>query len=351
MKVIAIGDPHFRTDNIPEVELFIDKLEELVKNENPDFIVILGDVLHTHERLHTIPLNKAYEFVNRMRNISKTFVLVGNHDYTANCQFLTENHWMNGMKEWSNVTIVDKVIHYDISNYKFVLCPYVPPKRFEEALNTSDGWKNATCIFAHQEFQGCKMGAIVSVDGDHWSESYPPVVSGHIHSKQTLKNVYYCGSSMQHAFGESEKNIIPIFTWENHKSSYHLNEVDLELPRKKIVYTDVEGVGEYKLPETEDKIKITVSGVYEEFKAFKKTKKYRELVSKGAKVVFKPKKLKEFDKEEKKEETVKNEITTENDFNNILLNLVNKEKNVHLYQIYQQVINDKNVNEEDILFL
>ena len=121
------------------------------------------------------------------------------------------------------------------------------------------------------------MGAIVSVEGDKWPENYPEIVSGHIHSRQQIqKNIYYCGSSMQHAFGESEKNIIPIFTWdEENKKKYNLLEIDLELPRKKIIYTDVENVEDYKLTNTKDKIKISVSGQYEEFKAFKKTKELK----------------------------------------------------------------------------
>ena len=59
MKVIAIGDPHFKTSNIVEVEMFIDRIEQLSRDINPDLIVILGDLLHEHERLHTTPLNKA----------------------------------------------------------------------------------------------------------------------------------------------------------------------------------------------------------------------------------------------------------------------------------------------------
>ena len=64
-------------------------------------------------------------------------------------------------------------------------------------------------IFSHQEFSGCKMGAIISIEGDKWSLDYPHIVSGHIHSRQIpQKNIYYPGAAMQHAFGESEKNII-----------------------------------------------------------------------------------------------------------------------------------------------
>ena len=79
--VLFIGDPHFQVSNIIEVDLFLEKIINLATIKKPDIIVISGDILHTHERLHTVALNKAYELIDNMRKISKTYVLVGNHDY------------------------------------------------------------------------------------------------------------------------------------------------------------------------------------------------------------------------------------------------------------------------------
>lgn len=349
MKVIAVGDPHFRTDNIPEVNTFIDRLENLCIEEKPDLIVVLGDVLHTHEKLHTVPLNKAIELIQRLRKISSTYVLVGNHDMTSNTNFLNDHHWMNSFKEWNNVVIVDTVQHLYIQGFNFIFVPYTPPGRFVEALNThSFDWKSADCIFAHQEFAGCKMGAIISTDGDKWNEEFPEVISGHIHSNQSIgSNIYYPGSSMQHAFGESDRNIIPILNFAKNQK-YILNEVDLGLPRKKIIYTDIEKIDELKKIDTEDKVKLTISGVYDDFKAFKKTKKYRELVKEGIKVVFKPKKIKENNSQESNNEKTNIENEDDSDFSTILRNLVLQERNQYLYEVYEKVVNDKDV---DVLIL
>ena len=189
--ILFIGDPHFQISNIQEVDLFLEKIINLATKKNPDIIVIAGDILHTHERLHTLALNKAYELIDNMRKITKTYVLVGNHDYINNQQFLTDNHWMNGLKEWKNTIIIDNVLRETINNETFIFVPYVPPGRFEEALKTlKDDWINASCIFAHQEFAGCKMGAIVSIEGDKWDINNPIVVSGHIHSKQQPQKIY-----------------------------------------------------------------------------------------------------------------------------------------------------------------
>jgi DNA repair exonuclease SbcCD nuclease subunit len=354
-KVLFIGDPHFQVGNIQEVDMFLEKIINLATEKSPDIIVIAGDLLHTHERLHTIALNKAYELVDSMRKISKTYVLVGNHDATTNTIFLTDNHWMNGMKEWKNTVIVDKVISEIINNEKFVFVPYVPPGRFEEALKTlREPWNDSSCIFAHQEFAGCKMGAIVSVEGDKWSLHNPLVVSGHIHSRQTpQKNIYYSGSAMQHAFGESEKNIIALLLFEKEKE-YQIEEIDLGLPRKKIVYMDVDDVDTYKVPDSEDQIKVTVKGDYNEFKALKKTKKYKDMIDKGVKVVFKPKKIDQMKKVIEngiEKETVDDIKTNATDFNSILSSIITEQKNPYLMQSYELIVNGKEMNLDDILFL
>ena len=78
-----------------------------------------------------MPLNKAYHFVKTMSRIAKTIVIVGNHDLINNQQFLTQNHWMNAMKQWENVTVCDDVF---IEN-NFLYAPYVPNGRFMEAIS------------------------------------------------------------------------------------------------------------------------------------------------------------------------------------------------------------------------
>lgn len=353
--VLFIGDPHFQVSNIPEVDVFIERIINLATEKQPDLIIIAGDLLHTHERLHTLALNKAYELVNNMRLISKTYVLVGNHDYIQNQQFLTENHWMGAMKEWDNTLIVDEVMTETIDGEKFVFVPYVPPGRFEDALNTlEESWDDASCIFAHQEFAGCKMGAIISVEGDKWSIDSPHVISGHIHSRQIpQENIYYSGSAMQHAFGESTKNVIPFLTF--HNKEYKREEVDLLMARKKIIYMDVEDIDNYEAPITDDKIKVTLSGNYDQFKALKKTKKYKKLLEKGIKVIFKPKKLekkkKEFDENGEEVEVVDEIQSSGTDFQTILGSIITDQKDPYLTQAYELIVNEKQMGLDDVIFL
>jgi len=344
---IIIGDIHIKTDNIEQINLFRSKIIQVIQNKKPDFIVMLGDILDTHERIHTTCLNKAYEIINDIRKFAPTYILVGNHDMINNQQFLTTEHWMNGMKEWKNVIVVDKVVKEN----NFIFCPYVYPGRFEEALSSlEEDWKSASAIFCHQEFYGSKFGAITSVDGDKWELNYPNIISGHIHkSQKPQSNIYYTGSSIQVAFGETDKPIIPFATFKE-DGTYDIEEIDLQLPVKKIVYMDIDDIESYDVPtNTEDKIKITLNGDYNEFKTLKKTKKFKEIIDKGIKVVFKAKKNEVKLKNEKLQEIL--DEGADNDFTNIIKKIIDGEDNKqYLNELYDIVINNKNINLDDIFF-
>jgi DNA repair exonuclease SbcCD nuclease subunit len=224
---------------------------------------------------------------------NNTFLL-GNYSVTHNCnnlQFLTDKHPFNSFKEVKNVTVCDQVVIDCVKGKKFVFCPYVPPERFEEALNTVENigeqWIDANCIFAHQEFYGCRFNPVTtSIEGDIWPEDYPLVVSGHIHDSQRLQsNIYYTGSSMQHGYSESDKKSIAFLTFND---KFNIQKIDLELRRKKIVYIDVEDADSY-VPDPNINIKLVIQGTSEQFKVFRRGQVYKDLIKKGIVISFSPK--------------------------------------------------------------
>jgi predicted phosphodiesterase len=468
---LAIGDPHFQVNNVVNTEELIKKVSTLVKKVKPTFVVILGDLLHTHEKIHVTPFNLATRFITELARRVPVFLIIGNHDYclaedtpvlmwdgstkmsqdvkvgdqligddskprtvknlvrgqapmykisqkmgmnytvtgnhtlvlkcgyeksciwdatsrwivkwfdsveskcqteffknrqeadeflqtipdpdtieltvneylrlepdvrrhlygyncrdsvqtqisvteagvqrfygwelaenhrfllgdytvTHNCnnqQFLTDRHAFNSFKSIKNVIVCDRVVRQVINDKPFIFCPYVPPERFEEALDTVEGgWDDARCIFAHQEFYGCRFNPIMtSTEGDIWPEEYPFVISGHIHDSQQLQeNIYYTGSSMQHAFGESANKTVALLTFKGSKG-HKLQKIDLEMRKKKIVYLGIKEVKGFKIdPDTD--VKLVLKGTPEEFKVFRRSTRYKELQSGGVKVSFFP---------------------------------------------------------------
>lgn len=337
-KILCIGDTHFKTNNIKESYDFIDRLDSYLSNNPVEYIIALGDILDKHEIVHTHALNVALDFFKMLvKHISnKVYVLVGNHDYTNNTNFLTNNHWMNSLKEWGTLCIVDDVTRVDIGEHNIVMCPYVPDGRFVEALNTLEGWLDSRIIFGHQLLDGCKMGAIIAENVEEWKDEYPLLVSGHIHDKQQIKpNLYYTGSSMQHAFGESGDKTLALIELE----SLDIKEIDLGLSTKRIIYIDSSEL-ETKLenikPKSNEQIKLVISGDEEFFKEYKKTEQLKKrLESKGiTKIVFKQK---EKDQYQGKDEIVKRK----NDFLELLDYMTKETEDDMMISFYEHIVYNK----------
>ena len=325
MSILCVGDVHIQVSNLRIIEQLTSKLLSMIDTHNPDIVVLMGDILHSHERLHTTCFNYATHLISSLCKKKKTYILVGNHDYINNSQFLTTNHWMNCFKTYDNCIIVDKVHKIRIGEKEIVLCPYVPDGRFTEALDTIDDWKECDYILAHQLLDGAKMGAIVAEGVEKWNDEYPMLISGHIHDKQTIsKNIYYTGSCAQHAFGESLDKTVLLLNLCNDE----YKEIDLQLPKKKILYIeylDIDGLDIDSLDE-EIQYKISIDGEYTDFISFKKSTKYKKLISRGVKVVFKQKKK----TIEKNKDKITKNIKDNNgmSFSDILLSLVSEDRDL-----------------------
>ena len=213
MSILLIGDPHFKNDNSIECEQLLEETIKVIKEKKCiNFVVIMGDILDTHEKIHMMPFCRATNYIQQIASLKKVFVIIGNHDRINNNIFLTEDHAFNGLKDHPNIVIVDKVAVYN--NYLFV--PYVPPGRFNEALATID-YDITRCkmIFAHQEFKGAQLGSIVSEIGDVWPENACPVFSGHIHQFQKINNITYIGTPFQHSFYDTGEKFLYMINEES----------------------------------------------------------------------------------------------------------------------------------------
>ena len=272
MKVLCIGDPHIKVDNLSETDLMIAEIERVCIETKPDIIVCMGDILDRHSTIHVQCLIMAEKLVAKLSVYAPFYLIIGNHDRPNNSNFLTEEHAFNSMKKWPNVVVVDTVKTLKINFANFVFVPYVPNNRFAEALqkidfnhisNTEDNTQpniqdntqsniqdntqcdntqsntqsniqsniqdntqdNTQCekytaIFCHQEFKGAQMGKIISESGDVWDKESTLIISGHIHEYgNPQKNIYYVGAPRQQNFGESPDKMLSLFTFHNTKNT------------------------------------------------------------------------------------------------------------------------------------
>lgn len=293
--LLIIGDPHFKTGNPLETVPMTKEVVSVARRLKPDAIINLGDTLDRHESIHVNPLERATQFMYELSEIAPLYILIGNHDRPNNSNFLTTEHPFNALKMWPGTTVVDKVISVTIKGLKFTMVPYVPPGRFQEALNTlPDSTIGIRAIIAHQEFKGAKMGAIRSEVGDIWPLSSPLVISGHVHDYDRLQpNMIYTGTPIQHAFGDREDKTVSIFRFpiiptnnDDINSLFTEERVDLKLPKKSLVYLSCEEVVTYIPPEGK-MIKIVVRGTREEIKAISKLPNIKQWNAAGIKIAYK----------------------------------------------------------------
>jgi len=349
-KILAIGDPHFKVDNVEDSINFIELLKTWIETNQSQLckIIVLGDILHTHEKLHTVALNNAVNFFKMLISFKlPIYALVGNHDATSNTIFLTNNHWLNSLKEWDSLTIVDYPIKINFSyedGEEIVLCPYVPDGRFVEALNHIPSWKDATIVFGHQLIDNAKMGMIVAKDVEEWKDEYPYLISGHIHDKQQVKkNAFYTGSSMQHAFGDQDDKSLCLISLED--GEVKKEDVYLTIRKKKILYADVTNLEETLEKMKEDtEYKIVLSGNENEFKAIKNSSLFKDAMKQDnlKNITFKSK--------IKETATSLNENVKNDDFCECLLELIKEEDDPYLLSLYEHVMYGKeDISDKDVI--
>lgn len=280
-KILAIGDPHFQNNNKIETDIMFDSIQNLLNSTNFDFVVVLGDILHSHDKISLEPLDRSIKFLKMIQSLSKKlYIIIGNHDRCNNQDFLTDKHPFNSLKSWEKTIIVDKVIINEINGVNFCFVPYVPIGRYYEALSTEIiDYTNICCFFSHQEFSGCKINILTKSNADIWDIDYPMNISGHIHNYEIVqKNIIYTGTPFQHTTSDNIDKSISIFEFENLNYKSHTRYY-LDIPKKITLTLTVEEFLDYTPPEN-SKIKINLKGSLSSIKNVLKLKSIIELIEK-----------------------------------------------------------------------
>jgi DNA repair exonuclease SbcCD nuclease subunit len=328
MRALVFSDVHIKPDNINHIDLLIGKLKKIIRSKNIDTVIVLGDILHSHERLHIQCMNKACDLILKLCNLIKgnVYLLVGNHDMIDSCQFLSTHHWMNSLKYWEGVEVIDTPTSIEDG---IILCPYVEKGRFTEALDMIQEWKNAKIVFAHQEVRGCSYNGRVSDSSDVWLDAYPMLISGHIHMYQKHNNIYYVGSIHQVNFGDGDRSIALVVDTNDTNCTIY-EEIDVILPKKISCVADassISGISSLdieKMKPTYNTVRLVINGTPEDVKTIKKGTKYKQLIQSGIKVVFR-------NSERSQQSSFQK---TPDKFMTILEKLIKKESNKYLDEIF-----------------
>lgn len=307
--VLAIGDPHFKGDNGSETMTMDTRVCALIMDTRPEIVVVLGDILHCHEKLTMRPLHHANGFLIRIRKLlppdAYLYVLIGNHDRANNKVFCTDEHAFEPLKLWPNTFVADAPLIHEFINrsgnkMKNVLLPYVEAGRFAEAcefigLHNGKEYQmtGVSAVFAHQEFKGAKMNAITSHEGDEWPLTNPLCISGHIHDYHKLQhNLVYTGTPIQHGYADTVDKTVSLFTI-SHGTVDGSDEIfiqwiedrhSLGIPRRIQVTLTVEEIVTF-VPPPHTYVKIKLVGSPEQTRAALALPQIKALKESGVKIV------------------------------------------------------------------
>lgn len=232
--ILTIGDPHIRNDQLLLSKKMIKAVLNAAKDINPDIIVIMGDILHSHDVIKLSPLSIAHKFIDDLSKIAPVILLIGNHDIANNQVYLPEQsipeHPFVGLKEWPNVTVCDQATLFEINDMTFCAVPYVPPGRYMETIKDIN-IPSITAFFSHQEFRGVKA-RLIDTEGscitESWPNNYPLNICGHFHEAQIIsKNLIYVGTPHQQTFAESDNKALGLFTFSP-KKDYKYDRIPLK---------------------------------------------------------------------------------------------------------------------------
>jgi recombinational DNA repair ATPase RecF/predicted phosphodiesterase len=216
------SDIHFDDrglDRVVETSKWI--LKEF-KQQNVSSIICLGDVLNTRENVSVQSLHAALNFFDDLEEIAPVYVILGNHD-------------MN-LKHTGRVSSLDALSMRSLDN-KFKLYRDIQPETidgvqcvmmpYHEDVGVIGDWikshpehcNDASVGFTHMAINGAIQRYMVDNLGHRTViqykedkkkqvkvplEQFRRVFSGHFHHHQYVsEKVLYCGSPMQHHFGDS----------------------------------------------------------------------------------------------------------------------------------------------------
>lgn len=189
MKLLIVGDPHVRADDIEDCENLLTGVLKTAKSEKPDFVLFLGDLFHNHSIVHLAVLNFWQKWFTKFKQEKiEVIALKGNHDFGLSNP---DHHALEPFKELA--IIVDKPT--EIGDHLFL--PYFGPKRMEEFYEHTKS--HYSVVFCHETFNGARYdNGFYAPDGmDQTKVNAPLIVSGHIHTfgeLQALNKVIYPGS-------------------------------------------------------------------------------------------------------------------------------------------------------------
>ena len=277
MKIIHTSDWHlgqnfFEYDRREDHDSMVEQLAELIKEENPDALIIAGDVYDIAAPNTTVQKEFA-EHIVRLRDACPSAAIVcisGNHD-SASRHEIYQTPWealnvhmigkvnMNDLAE-NIIRIKDKgwIVAVPYTNDRFLNDGFY--KSMEDTVKNMAGESLPIVYVGHAAIKGRDytghlsqndrfIGGIECTGIEEIGEAYDYIALGHIHKAQTFDNgrARYSGSPLPVSFDEVKRGYEHGFTRveiDSHGSTPRIRTRDVTCPHP-LVNIPAEGFAEW----------------------------------------------------------------------------------------------------------
>lgn len=236
----------------------LDQMTRIVKKEQPDAMVVCGDVYHLSQPSASVQTMLSEALVSlRLACPSMAIVVTaGNHDSGSRHEVFRTPWRALGVHAIGNLHRDAPEEHViEVAGKGFVVAvPYAHerniPEGFFQRLLDLTAERNAgglpVVLTAHTTVRGCDflghenvrdsvVGGIDSVDVSAFGEGYDYLALGHIHRGQFVHtgrhNVRYCGTPLPVSFDETFHHTVSVVEIERHGEKPVVREVEIDNPR------------------------------------------------------------------------------------------------------------------------
>ena len=274
MRIIHTSDWHlghtlYGYDRSEEQAEMLAQIEDIVREESPDALVVSGDIYHTGQPSAAVQ-TLFTEAVMRIHAACPSMVVVmtaGNHDSAsrhevARVLWLTQNVHMVGFLDKGNTG--SHLV--EIPGKGFIIAvPYISerslPEGFYQGLLDSVSERNADGLpvvlsahltvsgsdfCGHEDVRDYMVGGISSIEIPELGAGYDYVALGHIHHAQTLSGsdgrVRYSGTPVPVSFDETYPHSVSVVEIASHGAAPVIREVEIRNPHP-LVNLPTEGYG------------------------------------------------------------------------------------------------------------
>jgi hypothetical protein len=185
MKTLIVGDPHVTVDELGDCAILLGYVSKTAEEQFCTDILFLGD-LHNNFAVTNVQVTAFWRMaLKKLARNFKVTALVGNHDMLGNGQ--PTPHALIPYEDIITVIAKPEMIGDTL------FMPYIAdPNLF---LKYVADHPQAERIICHQEFNGAAYdNGFFAPNGVDPNLMQVPVISGHIHTPQTLGNVWYPGA-------------------------------------------------------------------------------------------------------------------------------------------------------------